>query len=368
MTVSESITVLVTSVGGGVGQSIIKGLNLATENRDDVDYRVVGVDADPMGGGLYVVDEAYTVPYASEDGYIDRLIGIIDAEDVDLLIPGHDSELATVARGRERIESETDARVLISPVESVDIGLDKYRTFEFFSENGFKTPYTVLTDDIDRIIDRCGFPLVVKPRTGSASKGLFVPTDRDELDEALEQSEDEVIIQEYLVPDEWDDDELSKAELTRQIDEYSTEVIVADDGTVVNALTNWRKMVDGVPSVAKVADYDHIREVCMDVVEEMDAMGPINLQARVIDGEPAFFEINTRYSGSTAVRCAAGFNGPDAMARNLVRGDTLTASNLDFEELMEIRYKDEVYLDEEEYKKLVDEGTVSPSGYTREYF
>jgi carbamoyl-phosphate synthase large subunit len=367
MIVTESITVLVTSVGGGVGQSIVKGLNLATERNDDRGYRIVGVDADPMAGGLYVVDEAYTVPYASEDGYVDRLIEVCNAEDVDLLVPGHDSELATVSRACDRIEGETDARVLISPIESVEIGRDKYRTFEFLSENGFKTPYTVLEDDVEEIIDRCGFPLVVKPRTGSASEGLFVPIDRDELQQALDRSDDEVIVQEYLVPDEWDDD-LSKADLTRQIDEYSTEVIVDAEGTVVSALTNWRKMVDGVPSVAKVASYDYVRDACIGVVEELDALGPINLQARVIDGTPAFFEINTRYSGSTAVRCAAGFNGPDAMARNLVLGEALTADDLDFEELMEIRYKDEVYLSEEEFEQLRETGGVTPSGYTHDYF
>lgn len=367
MAVTESVTVLVTSVGGGVGQSVVKGLNLATERADDRQYRIVGVDADPMASGLYVVDEAYTVPYAREDGYVDRLMDVANAEDVDLLIPGHDSELATVSRARERIEAETDAYVLISPIESVEIGLDKYRTFEYLSEHGFKTPYTVLDDKVDEIIDRCGFPLVVKPRTGSASKGLFVPTDREELHSALDRSDDEVIVQEYLVPDEWDDD-LSKGDLTRQIDEYSTEVIVDAEGTVVSALTNWRKMIDGVPSVAKVASYDNVREACMEVVEELDALGPINLQARVIDGTPAFFEINTRYSGSTAVRCAAGFNGPDAMARNLVLGESLTAEDLSFKELMEIRYKDEVYLSEAEFEQLRETGDVTPSGCTLDYY
>lgn len=363
----ETITVLVTGVGGGVGQSIMKGLNLATAQRDDIEYRIVGVDADPLAGGLYTADVAYTVPYASEASFITRLIEVSEGEDVDLLIPGHDDELKPIARSREQIESETDARVLISPNEAVEIGLDKYRTFEFLSERGFETPYTVRENDVDEIIDRCGFPLVVKPRTGSASKGLFVTTDRDELERALAESNQRVVVQEYIIPDEWDDD-LSKSDLTRQIDEYSTEVIVADSGEVIQALTNWRKMVDGVPSVAKVAAYDHIREACMDVVREIDALGPINFQARVVDGSPSFFEINTRFSGSTAVRCAAGFNGPDAMARNLVWGDTLTADDLAFEKLMEIRYKDEVYLDEAEYKRLVQNGTVSPTGRTLDYF
>lgn len=345
----------------------MKGLRLATKRRDDVAYRLVGVDADPLAAGLYRADRAYTVPYANQEGYVDRLVEIARIEEIDLLVPGHDAELPVIAQSRERIETEAEVSVLISPSETVAIGLDKYRTFEFLSAHGFGTPHTVREPDVDDIVDQCGFPLVVKPRTGSASAGLHIATDRTELQRALATSRDEVIVQEYLIPDEWDE-EVSKPDLSRQRDEYSTEVIVSGEGKVVAAVSNWRKMVDGVPTIAKVATFDHVREPCLEVVEHLDALGPINLQARVVDGSPSFFEINTRFSGSTAVRCAAGFNGPDALARELVWNDLATPEEFAFEKLMEIRYKDEVYLDESEYEQLKRDRTVSPTGRTLDYF
>lgn len=365
---SESVTALVTGVGGGVGQSIMKGLNLATERRDDVTYRIVAVDADPAASGLYRADAGYTVPMADEDGYIERLSDIAHEESVDIVVPGSDPEVVAIARARGTLAEEGDTEVLVSPVEAVEIGRDKWKTFQFLDGNGFETPLTVRQSDASRLVEDIGFPLVVKPRFGSASQGLAIVTDEKELAFALEHTAQEVIVQEYLVPTAWDDEDLTRSDLERQVDEYSTETIVDADGTVVHSLSNWRKMEDGVPSVAKVRPHDHVREACERVVKELDVLGPVNLQARVTESGVNFFEINTRFTGSTAVRCTAGFNGPDAMVRHLVFGADLDESDLAFENLVEIRYKDEVYLDEETYEEMVKTGHIRGGGSVQDYY
>jgi carbamoyl-phosphate synthase large subunit len=362
----KEVTVIVTGVGGGVGQSIIKGLNLSMERKGDIEYKIIGVDADPLASGLYRTDVGYTVPLGNEDGYIDRLVKISKDEQADILIPGHDSELIPVAKGKKQLEKRGGVDVLISPEETVRIGLDKWKTYNYLDENGYRTPYTALPKDADELVDKVGFPVVIKPRTGSASSGLFIATDEDELNYAISESED-VIVQEYLVPENWETD-LDKSDLERQVDEYSTEIIVSRDGEIVNSLSNWRKMDDGVPSVAKIEPYNDIRAACEDVVKNLDVLGPVNLQARVTEEGPAFFEVNTRFTGSTAVRCVAGFNGPDTMVRNLVLNEDVDRSYLEFENLVEMRYKDEVYISEEEYNQACSEGKVENGGTRYDYY
>jgi len=362
---SRNITAVVTGVGGGVGQSIIKGLNLSMERKGDIDYRLVGVDADAFASGLYRTDVGYMVPMADEDGYVERIIEVIKEEDADILIPGSDPEVLKIAENHRGIESECDVEVLVSPEETVRIGLDKWETFRYLNENGFETPYTVLPEEADEIVDRQGFPVVVKPRTGSASRGLHIATNREDLKYALSHSDD-AIVQEYLVPENWDSD-LDKGDLRRQIDEYSTEVIVSKEGDVINSLSNWRKMDKGVPSVAKIRPYDEVREACEKIAKSLDIVGPVNLQARITEDGPKFFEINTRFSGSTAVRCVAGFNGPDAMVRNLVLNEKIDESDLEFENLMEIRYKDEIYVTEEDVESTV-EGKTKAEGKKYDYY
>lgn len=365
---TADVTVLVTGVGGGVGQSVMKGLNLATERRGDVTYRIVGVDADPAASGLYRADAGYTVPMADDPTYVDRLAEIAREEAVDVVVPGSDPEVSAIADHRARIAAAGEAEVLVSPAETVEIGRDKLRTFQFLDDGGFETPETVLAADADRIVDEVGFPLVVKPRYGSASTGLFVVTDERELESALELGDAESIVQEYLLPTAWTDEALSRSDLERQVDEYSTETIVDEDGDIVHSLSNWRKMDDGVPSVAKVRPHDEVREACEEVVDELEVLGPVNLQARVTAAGVSFFEINTRFTGSTAVRCAAGFNGPDALVRHVVLGADLDESDLAFENLMEIRYKDEIYLGEAQFERAVETGYVEGGGRKRDYY
>ncbi|MDY7082278.1 MAG: ATP-grasp domain-containing protein [Halobacteria archaeon] len=362
----KDVTAIVTGVGGGVGQSIIKGLNLSMERRGDVEYTIVGVDADPLASGLYRTDVGYTVPLANEDGYVDRLIDIANEEDADILIPGSDPEVLEVSENKKRLEEEGEVKVLASPEESVRIGLDKWETYRYLNQNGFNTPLTVLPDDADELVSQTGYPVVVKPRTGSASRGLFIATDSDELDYALSHSDD-VIVQEYLVPENWDSD-LDKNDLQRQIDEYSTEVIVSSDGEVVNSLSNWRKMDKGIPSIAKIKPYNEVREACEEIVESLDVLGPVNLQARITSDGPTFFELNTRFSGSTAVRCVAGFNGPDTMVRDLVLDEDIDESYLEYENLVEMRYKDEIYISEEDYEAMRENGKVEGGSKKYDYY
>lgn len=346
----------------------MKGLNLAMDRSGDVAYRVVAVDADPASSGLFRADAGYTVPMADDDRYINRLGEIAEREDVDIIIPGSDPEVSAIANVKRRLSEAAGAEVLVSPVEAVEAGRDKWKTFKFLDKNGFGTPQTVQQENASALIDEVGLPVVVKPRFGSASRGLFVATEEAELSFALKHAAEEMIVQEYLIPTVWDESTLSRADLERQIDEYSTETIVDAGGDIVHSLSNWRKMEDGVPSVAKVRPHDRVRRACEDVVEYLDVLGPVNLQARVTDSGVKFFEINTRFTGSTAVRCTAGFNGPDAMVRHLVLDEELTEADLAFDNVVEIRYKDEVYLSEETYEKIVSTGHVEGGGETKDYY
>lgn len=58
--------ILVTGVGGGVGQGIIKCFQ-------GTPYEVIGTNVDPLGAGLFAVAGGYTVPPASSPDYIPRL-------------------------------------------------------------------------------------------------------------------------------------------------------------------------------------------------------------------------------------------------------------------------------------------------------
>src|SRR4051794_8301707 len=129
-------SILITGVGGGVGQSILKCLQ-------GTGYRLVGVDGEALATGLYAVDQAYTIPYASQPGFVDRLLEMARAEGCVLLFPGLDAELPYLARSADRFAS-IGTRVVISDPEVIKISDDKLATARFLDRHGFPSPVTRL--------------------------------------------------------------------------------------------------------------------------------------------------------------------------------------------------------------------------------
>src|SRR5260370_36251701 len=86
--------ILVTGVGGGVGQSIIKSFQ-------GTDYQVVAADSFPLADGLYTARKSFQIPVAWAPEYIDRLLEICRSEGVRLLFSGLDEELPFLSAARD---------------------------------------------------------------------------------------------------------------------------------------------------------------------------------------------------------------------------------------------------------------------------
>lgn len=360
------ITVLVTGVGGGVGQSVIKGLRLASRTTPR-QYNIIGCDANPLAAGLYRADHGCLIPFAKAPDFASTLVKLCNQYNVDAVIPGSDPEVAALSKIKDQIENQTRARLIVSSPEAVEIGKNKWQTFLFFKEHGFLTPETVLPGDIQNGRTRLSFPIIIKPRTGSASKGLFIARDEEELAMGIKRCKDP-IIQEYIFPDNWKRETANLDYLSRQLDEYSVEVLVSKEGKILGSIANWREMVKGVPTRAIIDDFDEIRKVSEDVVKHLDILGPINLQLRKSEQGITYFEINVRFSGSTAVRCAAGFNGPDTMIRDVVLGETIEPQDLAYKKLVEMRFKDELYITPEDYEQIKSGTPAHGQGQILGYF
>src|ERR1700680_2815979 len=127
--------VLVTGVGGGAGQSIIKSLQGGP-------YTVIGADAESLATGLYAVAKGYRVPYASAPGYVERLLEICLAERCSIVLPALDAELPVLAREAERFRQLGVIPVVSSP-KVIEICDDKLATYHFLREHGFNAALTI---------------------------------------------------------------------------------------------------------------------------------------------------------------------------------------------------------------------------------
>ena len=138
-----------------------------------------------------------------EEAYVKALEAICEAEGIDTIYPSWDPDVYVLSKNKDRFAS---MGVLI-PVPDIEISLaalDKYRTIEAARKIGFPCPRTYLYEDEKDARDiaaREEFPLVIKPRFTSGSRGMSIVQDLPDLLGRLSFEQDgryKPMIQEYI--------------------------------------------------------------------------------------------------------------------------------------------------------------------------
>ena len=132
------------------------------------------------------------VPYPGAPGFIEALNKVIDEYGIDLIYPAHDSACLTLTQEQDKLH----AKVITSPVETVEICRSKSRTYEFFKGEDF-IPGTF--PSADAVVS---YPVFCKPSVGQGSEGAKKVSSREELDLLL-SGDEQYVICEYLPGDEY---------------------------------------------------------------------------------------------------------------------------------------------------------------------
>lgn len=327
------IKILITGVGGGVGQSIVKSLQ-------DMPYSLIGVDGEVLGTGLYAVQKAYQVPYACHPAYIEKLIEICKIENCSFIFPGLDAELPVLSRQVTRFK-EIGVEPIVSSPEVIDICDDKLTTYQFLTSHHFNVPCTrPLSHDIARHIS---FPLVLKPMKGGArSRGVFIISNERELSFRLGTLDvGNYVAQEYIEGGEY------------------TCGTVNFGGHCYGCIVMKRILRDGDTYKAFVVRDSNLDRYVRKLAEVLGPFGPCNFQLRIKDGKPYIFEINARCSGTTHSRALAGFNEP------LMTVEYLTTGKMPFFQIREIsvlRYWKELVIENSRIAMLKEQRWLNGDG------
>jgi carbamoyl-phosphate synthase large subunit len=323
--------ILVTSVGGGVGQSIVKSLQ-------NTEYGIVGVDSEELAAGLYSVPSAYKGKYAVDSHFADRLIEICRIEKCSLIFPGLDIELLPLSENSERFRAKGIIPVVSTP-EVIRICDNKLETNLFLRRFGFPAPETCRFKDITTP----HYPVVLKPQTGGAqSKNTYVIHTPEEMEIYRPLIDpDNCIVQEHI-----------------ESDEYTCGTITFE-GKCAGVIIMRRTLRAGDTYKAFVERNKRMEEIVREIVEQLKPFGPCNVQLRVKNGEPHVFEINARCSGTTAARTLAGFNEPKMTADYLLHG---IKPDYSVREISILRYWKELAVSNEQIDRLAKTEHITGSG------
>ena len=267
--------ILVTGIGGNVGQGVIRNIRNTT-----FDIVVVGTNITAFSAGNHLCDIFYEVPYAYEESYLSSIINIVENEKIDLIIPTTDYEVYYLSKFTNKISCE----IAVSEFETASFFLDKYLTANHLDHNNISFAKSYLPSDYnDEFSD-----IILKPRKGRGSRGIQInPL------EYKTYSDEEYMIQ-----------KLHKGK------EITVAFYVTKTKKLHGFITLERVLENGTTTHCKVIpDYNKKLEIMLlKLIETSDIKGAANLQAIVdVNGDIIPFEINCRISGTNSIRSNFGF-------------------------------------------------------------
>ena len=271
---SDVKSVVISGVGGDVGSGAVGVIR-----RHFPGVTVTGIDVDSENVGPYICDRFELVPRAEAPNYSDAVSQI--CADADVFVPTSEAEIEYFAENLPNAISG----LLLPSISAVQIGLDKFATFNFLKELGIPVPWTA---PLSNYQDDRG-PFLVKPRRGRGSQMVVKAQSMRDIPASTLQ--ENFVAQQLLEP--------ATSEVTAAVyRSYQGELRVVQLR---------RRLVGGSTSWAEVIENKEALEQIETISQSLDLRGPINVQYIQTDLGPRIFEINPRLSSTIAMRDAMGF-------------------------------------------------------------
>lgn len=308
----KKVNVLISGSGSLYGVAIIQSLL-----RSDLALKLTACEVSARTLGLYLAHQAYIVPPAHQkELYLTSLLNIIEKEKIHAIFIASAQELDFYSHHKLDIEEKTGAKVFVAVPETLNICNDKWLTIHFLKEHGFYFPLTIRypedRDQIEPFIKKVKFPIVIKPRRGAGSQGVYIVNRYEDLHPLLESKKD-IILQQYLLDD---------------CGEFTTGICIGTNSKILSGITLKRYLQEGMTMSADSDDFTQITDYCKQVAQVLKPYGPCNFQSRLLNGKPYIFEINPRFSSSTGMRALLGVNEAEILIRAEILGEEICQNKI----------------------------------------
>lgn len=274
---------------------------------------VLAADNQLSAPALVDADVAIQVPSIYCDTYIEKLKELIRSYDIDAIISLNDLELPLLSKNRNTLE-DLGAKVIVSSPEVIDIAFDKWRTFKFFKEIGVDTPKTYITlSDAQNALAKgeLEFPLVIKPRWGSASIAIDIVENGVELDLAYQLQR--IKIQKSILKDASSEDMEKSILIQEKIngDEYGIDLLNDFEGNHYGSFIRKKLgMRSGETDKAISVINEDFSKIARIIAEKTKHIGNMDCDFFVSNGKVYYLEMNPRFGGGYPFSHEAGINTP----------------------------------------------------------
>ena len=276
----------------------------------------------------------YPSPKKYEDEFIACIINHLKNNKYDALIPVADACLKPIIDNAEEISQY--AKIGLPPKEIFLKGYDKGITLQIAKEFDIPCPQTFFLnclDDISRIDNKLTYPLIIKPRISSGSRGMVVCANKSELINQFKQLSsvyNNLLAQEYIP----NGGEIGVYTLVN----YNSEPRAL---SVQQRIRSYP--ISGGPSTLrqtiKHPSSDQAIDFAFKLLKAMKWQGIAMVEFRIDprDGIPKLMEVNPRFWGSLQLSILSGIDFPYLLYRLLMDGDVVNPE-FDYKEGVKCRW------------------------------
>lgn len=278
--------------------------------------RVIAADMSPDAPAAREADASFVVPAVGEPGYVDAVLNICREQQVALLISLNDLELPIIATVRDQLLAIGTVPVVSEP-EVINICFDKWLTVRFLKDCGLGSPRTFLTlEAVQQALERgeVAFPLIVKPRWGTASIGIETVHDTQMLTRAYDSLT--CRLPSTILGTAGSIDSNRQILIQECIEGIEHGLDIVNDLTGQYIVT-WAKrklgMRAGETDKAVTVDSDSLRDVGARIGSALGHLGNLDCDVFITETGPVVLELNPRFGGGYPFSHVAGANLPAAL-------------------------------------------------------
>jgi len=273
--------------------------------------QVFAVDAQLTAPAMVDADVAIQVPSIYDENYIDVLLDIANKNEITAIISLNDLELPILSASRDSFE-KTGVRVIVSKKEVVDIAFDKWETVRFLQTHHLHTPKTFIDLNEAKKAIAAGeleFPLVLKPRWGSASIGIDYPENLRELELSYELQS---LRLKKTILSEASKEDIDHAILIQEKlkgDEYGMDILNDFEENYVGTFVRKKLAMRGGETDKAISVIDNgFEEIGKLIGERLKHIGNMDCDVFENNGKLYVLELNPRFGGGYPFSHEAGMN------------------------------------------------------------
>lgn len=247
------------------------------------------------------------------------LLSVIDQYQIDIVLPFVDRAIEIAAFLREK----TKAFIPISSVDMCKTMYDKVESSRWFEANGIPQPM------VYKMLHEIKYPAILKPRNGSASKGIVIVNMSKEV-EGLDL--EKYLVQKYIP----------------NAVEYTVDCYVSQKGIPTSIVPRIRLETTGGEVTKTITKYNQkLIDTAYNILQSGEFRGPITIQFIANNTEEQYYvmEINPRFGGGVIGSIEAGSRTLEMLLDEYEGKEIYTVTDWSENVLMTRYMKEVVYAD-----------------------